>query len=75
MYTIMAKNNLIQTLIIYTIGMFAVFIIKPSEIYKEDYITLKGWEEIDFNNTESLYNIYIISICLAIISFYISTEI
>jgi hypothetical protein len=54
--------------------MLAVFIINPSEIYKEDGETLKGWGEIDFDNTESLYNIYVISICLAIISFYISNE-
>jgi len=70
----MAKSNLIQTLIIYIVSMLAVFIIKPSEIYKEDGETLKGWEEIDFDNTESLYNIYVISVCLAIISFYISNE-
>jgi hypothetical protein len=54
--------------------MSAIFIIKPSEIYKEDGETLKGWEEIDFEKTESLYNIYIISIFLAIISFFISNE-
>lgn len=71
----MVKSNLIQTLIIYIVGMLSVFIIKPLEIYKEDGETLKGWEEIDFDNTESLYNIYIISICLAILSFYISNEI
>jgi hypothetical protein len=70
----MAKSNLIQTLIIYIVSMLAILIIKPSEIYKEDDETLKGWEEIDFDNTESLYNIYIISICLAVISFYISNE-
>jgi hypothetical protein len=70
----MAKSNLIQTLIIYIVGMLAVFIIKPLEIYREDGETLKGWEEIDFDNTESLYNIYVISVCLAIISFYISNE-
>jgi hypothetical protein len=70
----MVKSNLIQTLIIYFISMSAIFIIKPSEIYKEDGETLKGWEEIDFEKTESLYNIYIISICLAIISFFISNE-
>jgi hypothetical protein len=54
--------------------MLAVFIIKPSEIYKEDGETLKGWEEIDFDNAESLYNIYVISVCLAVASFYISNE-
>ena len=54
--------------------MLAVFIIKPNEIYKEDGETLKGYDEIDFDNIESLYNIYVISICLAIISFYISKE-
>jgi len=70
----MTKSNLIQTLIIYIVSMLAVFIINPSEIYKEDGETLKGWGEIDFDNTESLYNIYVISICLAIISFYISNE-
>ena len=70
----MVKSNLIQTLIIYFISMSAIFIIKPSEIYKEDGETLKGWEEIDFEKTESLYNIYIISIFLAIISFFISNE-
>ena len=70
----MAKNNLIQTLLIYIISMSAIFIIKPLEIYKEDGETLKGWEEIDFDNIESLYNIYIISICLAFTSFYISNE-
>ena len=70
----MVKNNLIQTLIIYIFSMSAVFIIKPLEIYKEDGETLKGYEEIDFDNIESLYNIYILSICLAIISFYISKE-
>jgi hypothetical protein len=70
----MAKSNLIQTLIIYIIGMLAVFIIKPPDIYREDGETLKGWEEIDFDNTESLYNIYVISICLAVSSFYISNE-
>lgn len=70
----MVKNNLIQTLIIYIFSMSAVFIIKPLEIYKEDGETLKGYEEIDFDNIESLYNIYVISICLAIISFYISKE-
>ena len=70
----MVKNNLLQTLIIYIFSMLAVFIIKPNEIYKEDGETLKGYEEIDFDNIESLYNIYILSICLAIISFYISKE-
>lgn len=70
----MTKNNLIQTLIIYIISIVAVLIIKPPEIYREDGETLKGWEEIDFDNTESLYNIYIISICLAVCSFYISNE-
>ena len=70
----MVKSNLIQTLIIYFISMSAIFIIKPLEIYKEDGETLKGWEEIDFEKTESLYNIYIISIFLAIISFFISNE-
>ncbi len=70
----MVKNNLLQTLIIYIFSMSAVFIIKPPEIYKEDGETLKGYEEIDFDNIESLYNIYILSICLAIISFYISKE-
>ena len=70
----MVKNNLIQTLIIYIFSMLAVFIIKPNEIYKEDGETLKGYEEIDFDNIESFYNIYVISICLAIISFYISKE-
>jgi len=70
----MAKSNLIQTLIIYIVSMLAVFIIKPPEIYKEDSETLKGWEEIDFDNTESLYNIYVISGCLAIVSFFISNE-
>jgi hypothetical protein len=54
--------------------MLAVFIIKPPEIYKEDGETLKGWEEIDFDNAESLYNIYVISVCLAVASFYISNE-
>ena len=70
----MVKSNLIQTLIIYFISMSAIFIIKPSEIYKEDGETLKGWEEIDFDNAESLYNIYVISVCLAVASFYISNE-
>jgi hypothetical protein len=70
----MVKSNLIQTLIIYIVGMVAVFIIKPPEIYREDGETLKGWEEIDFDNAESLYNIYVISICLAVTSFYISNE-
>jgi hypothetical protein len=70
----MAKSNLIQTLIIYIVSMMAVFIIKPPDIYKEDGETLKGWEEIDFDNTESLYNIYVLSICLAVVSFFISTE-
>lgn len=70
----MAKSNLIQTLIIYIVGMLAVFIIKPPEIYKEDGETLKGWEEIDFDNAESLYNIYVISVCLSVASFYISNE-
>jgi hypothetical protein len=70
----MVKNNLLQTLIIYIFSMLAVFIIKPNEIYKEDGETLKGYEEIDFDNIESFYNIYVISICLAIISFYISKE-
>jgi hypothetical protein len=70
----MPKNNLIQTLIIFIVSMSAIFIIKPLEIYKEDGETLKGYEEIDFEKTESLYNIYIISIFLAIISFFISNE-
>jgi hypothetical protein len=70
----MAKSNLIQTLIIYIVGMLAVFIIKPHEIYKEDGETLKGWEDIDFDNAETLYNIYVISSCLAVASFYISNE-
>jgi hypothetical protein len=70
----MSKNNLIQTLIIFIVSMSAIFIIKPLEIYKEDGETLKGYEDIDFEKTESLYNIYIISICLAIISFFISNE-
>jgi len=70
----MVKNNLLQTLIIYIFSMLAVFIIKPNEIYKEDGETLKGYNEIDFDNIESFYNIYIISICLAIISFFISKE-
>ena len=70
----MSKNNLIQTLIIFIASMSAIFIIKPLEIYKEDGETLKGYEEIDFEKTESLYNIYIISIFLAIISFFISNE-
>jgi hypothetical protein len=71
----MPKSNLIQTLIIYFVSMSAIFIIKPIEIYKEDGETLKGYEEIDFDKIDSLYNIYIISICLAIISFFISNEI
>jgi hypothetical protein len=70
----MSKSNLVQTLIIYIVSMMAIFIIKPLEIYKEDGETLKGYEEIDFDKTESLYNIYIISICFAIISFFISNE-
>jgi hypothetical protein len=71
----MSKNNLTQTLIIYLVSMLAVLIIKPPEIYKEDGETLKGWDEIDFDNTESLYNIYIISIFFALASFFISSEI
>ena len=71
----MPNSNLIQTLIIYFVSMSAIFIIKPIEIYKEDGETLKGYEEIDFDKIDSLYNIYIISICLAIISFFISNEI
>lgn len=70
----MGKNNLIQTIIIYIIGMLAIFVIKPEEIYQEDGETLKGWEEIDFDNIETLYNIYIISITWAFVSFYISNE-
>jgi hypothetical protein len=70
----MGKNNLLQTIIIYIIGMLAIFVIKPEEIYQEDGETLKGWEEIDFDNIETLYNIYIISIIWAFISFYISSE-
>ena len=56
----MSKSNLIQTLIIYFVSMSAIFIIKPIEIYKEDGETLKGYEEIDFDRIDSLYNIYII---------------
>jgi hypothetical protein len=70
----MNKNNLIQTIIIYIIGMLAIFVIKPDEIYQEDGETLKGWDEIDFDNVETLYNIYIISIIWAFVSFYISSE-
>lgn len=70
----MRKNNLLQTIIIYIIGMLAIFVIKPEEIYQEDGETLKGWEEIDFDNIDTLYNIYIISIIWAFISFYISSE-
>ena len=58
--------------IMFFLGMLIFIMLKPSQFYKEDGVTLRCWREIDFDRTETLFNIYTYSICLAILSHHLS---
>jgi hypothetical protein len=52
--------------------MLMFVMMKPRQFYKEDGKTLRCWRDIDFDHTETLFNIYIYSVALAVFSYYVS---
>jgi len=63
------KSN---TFILFFLGMLMFVMMKPRQFYKEDGKTLRCWRDIDFDHTETLFNIYIYSVALAVFSYYVS---
>jgi hypothetical protein len=68
------KPCLSKALIYYLFAMFAILMIKPKGFYHNDGKTLKGWKEIDFNNTDSLCNIYIYAVIIGIVCYHLSND-
>ena len=62
-------------LLIFLLGIFLVIFIKPKKFYKEDGKTFKCWKEIDINDVDTLYNIYVYFILLGFFSYYLANEI
>lgn len=63
-----------KALIFYIISMIGILYIKPQGLYHSDGKTFKSWKEIDLNNPDTFCNIYIYSVILAVICYYLANE-
>jgi hypothetical protein len=60
-----------QALTIFFLGMIAFFFLKPQQFYNEEG-KLKTWHHINLDRPETLYNIYVFAIGLAIAAHFIA---
>ena len=54
---------------IFLLAMAMFFILKPKQFYVND--KLKSWQDINFDKPETLYNIYVYAVIVAIIAHYV----
>jgi hypothetical protein len=66
------RGSLPHALVIYGIGMYILLTLKPRPLYREDGKTLKSWTEIEVEDFDTWYNVYVFAIVLAYASYYLS---
>lgn len=68
------KSPLIKALIFYILSMIGILYLKPNGLYYPDNKTFKSWKNIDLNNPDTFCNIYVYSVIIAIVSYYLANE-
>lgn len=61
-----------NALIIFLLGMLGFLAFKPDQFYENG--KLKSWQGINFDNIDTLYNVYVYAIVLAIFAHYITKK-
>lgn len=56
---------------IFFLGMLVFIMLKPKHFYKEDGVTFKCWRDINFDDMDTLFNIYVYAVVVAIFSHYV----